>query len=190
MVRARSGLAAGQARDRRRGIPDAAIVGLEGVSIGQLRDPGGQRRRPRWCRTAGRRGSFDYISLVDVLNDRIDVDELRGKIVLVGTTRAGPARPARDAGRPAYPGVEIHANLIAGMLDENIKHKPPYVLGAEFVLMLLLGLAMAMLAADAEPAAAAMLVTAERAARSRSAINLSLFHVRQHRAAAGLAACS
>ncbi|MDB5901812.1 MAG: adenylate/guanylate cyclase with Chase sensor, partial [Betaproteobacteria bacterium] len=41
------------------------------------------------------------------------------------------------------PGVEIHANIIAGMLDENLKQKPPYAPGAEFAVILLLGLALA-----------------------------------------------
>src|SRR5690606_16612858 len=41
-----------------------------------------------------------------------------------------------------YPGVEIHANLIAGMLDQAIKRKPPYVLGAEIVLLLATGIAL------------------------------------------------
>jgi hypothetical protein len=41
--------------------------------------------------------------------------------------------------------VEIHANLITGMLDGAIKHKPSYVLGAEVVLLLLAGLVMVLL---------------------------------------------
>jgi adenylate cyclase len=41
--------------------------------------------------------------------------------------------------------VEIHANLIAGMLDESIKQKPPYVVGAEIVLLFVTGVAMTLL---------------------------------------------
>ena len=44
-----------------------------------------------------------------------------------------------------FPGVEIHANLISGMLDQNIKLKPPYVLGVEVVLVLLAGLVLTFL---------------------------------------------
>ena len=46
---------------------------------------------------------------------------------------------------PAYPGVEIHANLIAGMLDATIKHKPPYILGADVLLVLIAGAVMVFL---------------------------------------------
>jgi adenylate cyclase len=46
---------------------------------------------------------------------------------------------------PVFPGVEIHANLIGGILDGNIKQRPPYVVGAEFMLLLVAGLALALL---------------------------------------------
>jgi len=39
-----------------------------------------------------------------------------------------------------YPGVEVHANLIAGMLDGKLKHKPPYMVGAEVLLLVLGGI--------------------------------------------------
>jgi adenylate cyclase len=66
--------------------------------------------------------------------------ELKGKIVLIGTTAPGLLDLRATPVGEAYPGVEIHANLITGMLDGAIKLKPPYVLGAEVVLLLLAGL--------------------------------------------------
>jgi adenylate cyclase len=45
----------------------------------------------------------------------------------------------------AYPGVEVHANLISGMLDGVIKHKPPFILGADVLLVLVAGMVMAFL---------------------------------------------
>ena len=92
----------------------------------------------------GKRDSFVYHSIVDVLNDRVPVDALRGKIVLVGTTSPGLFDLRATPVDPVYPGVEIHANMIAGIIDENIKHQPASARGAEFLLMLLLGLAMAL----------------------------------------------
>ena len=60
--------------------------------------------------------------------------------VLVGTTAAGLLDLRATPVQGAYPGVEIHANLIAGILDNNIKARPAYTLGAEFALLLLAGL--------------------------------------------------
>lgn len=87
----------------------------------------------------GPRESFAYYSLVDVLNERVDVSRLRNKIALIGATAPGLLDLRATPVDPVYPGVEIHANLIGGMLDRSIKHRPPYAIGAEFTLVLLLG---------------------------------------------------
>lgn len=117
-------------------------VGLEGVQVGNYVIPI-DREGAALVPYRGPRGSFAYHSLVDVLNDRVDAAELRGKIALVGASAPGLLDLRATPVDPVYPGVEIHANLIAGILDENIKHKPPYAQGAEFMLVLVLGLAMA-----------------------------------------------
>ena len=107
----------------------------------------------------GAKGSYRYYSLVDVLNERVPVDELKGKIALVGTTAPGLLDLRATPVDPVFPGVEIHANLIGGILDGNIKQRPPYVVGAEFVLLLLSGVALALLLPLLTPLKS-MLVTA------------------------------
>ena len=92
----------------------------------------------------GHKNSFKYFSIVDVINERIDPAELKGKIVLVGTTAPGLLDLRATPVDPVYPGVEIHANMISGMLDGNIKQIPAYAAGAEFLLLLVSGLAMAL----------------------------------------------
>ncbi len=93
----------------------------------------------------GHQGSFRYYSISDIMADRVKPGELKGKIALVGTTAPGLLDLRATPVGEAYPGVEIHANLITGMLDGAIKQKPPYVLGAEAVLLLLSGLVMVLL---------------------------------------------
>ena len=93
----------------------------------------------------GYQGSFRYYSIADIMADRIKPGELKGKIALVGTTAPGLLDLRATPVGEAYPGVEIHANLITGMLDGAIKLKPPYVLGAEVVLLLLAGLVMVLI---------------------------------------------
>jgi adenylate cyclase len=93
----------------------------------------------------GKKGSFKYFSAVDVMNERVDPAELKGKILLVGTTAPGLLDLRATPVDPVYPGVEVHANMIAGMIDGTIKQRPPYVLGAEFLLLLISGLALALL---------------------------------------------
>jgi len=69
---------------------------------------------------------------------------LEKRVVLVGTSAPGLFDLRSTPVAPVYPGVEIHANLIAGMLDGNIRQRPPYVLGAEFLLLLVTGLLLAL----------------------------------------------
>ena len=93
----------------------------------------------------GKQGSFKYYSMVDIINERIDVAELKGKIALVGTTAPGIFDMRATPVEGVYPGVEVHANLIAGILDENLKHQPADVGGMEFFLLLAFGLVMVFL---------------------------------------------
>ena len=93
----------------------------------------------------GRQGSFKYVSLADVYFDRIPKDELRGKIALVGASAPGLVDLRSTPVGSVYPGVEIHANMIAAMLDNDFKQKPPYMLGAEVVLLLIGGIGLSLL---------------------------------------------
>ena len=88
--------------------------------------------------------SFRYISAADVLEGKAARADLENKIVLVGATAPGLLDLRASPVGSVYPGVEIHANMIAGMLDGRIKQMPPYVLGAEFSLLALAGLVMAL----------------------------------------------
>ena len=41
-------------------------------------------------------------------------------------------------------GVEVHANIVSGILDERIKHKPAWTVGYEFVLLVVVAVTMAL----------------------------------------------
>ena len=93
----------------------------------------------------GYQKSFPYISITDVLNDRVPKETLAGRVILIGTTAPGLMDLRATPVGAAYPGVEIHANLIAGMLDGTLKHKPSYIRGADVLLVLFAGAVMAFL---------------------------------------------
>lgn len=117
--------------------------GLEWLEVGDLRIPV-DRDVTALVPYRGPERSFPYVSATDVLTGKAARADLEGKIVLVGSTAPGlnDLRSAPVAN--VFPGVEIHANLVSGMLDGRIKQMPPYVLGAEFTLLLLAGLVMAL----------------------------------------------
>jgi len=137
--------------------------GVEWIDIGSIRIPV-DVQVTALVPYRGRQGSFKYVSATDVLHGTAQIDDLKNKIVLVGTTAPGLFDLRATPVASVYAGVEIHANLIAGMLDGNIKQKPTYVLGAEVVLLLFSGLAMALVLPLVSPLRATMLTVVVLAA--------------------------
>jgi len=92
----------------------------------------------------GPQESFLFVSAVDVLQGRISDEILRGKIVLLGASAAGLLDLRSTPVGQRYIGVEAHANLIAGLLDNQIRQQPAYSDGLEFALLLLIGILLAL----------------------------------------------
>ena len=65
----------------------------------------------------GDRYSFPYISISDILADRVQPAQLKGRIALVGATASGLFDLRATPVNSVYAGVEVHANMIAGILD-------------------------------------------------------------------------
>jgi len=105
----------------------------------------------------GYQGSFKYISIADVLHDRTEISQLKNKIVLVGTTAPGLLDLRATPVAEVYPGVEIHASMIAGILDQNLKERPAYMIGAEVIWLLLIGVALSFLLPQMSPVKAILL---------------------------------
>jgi adenylate cyclase len=88
-------------------------------------------------------GSYRYVSAADVLAKRLAPESLKGKIVLVGTTAPGLLDIRVTPVGEAYAGVETHANLISGLMDDRIAVKPDYALGYDVAILALAGLTLA-----------------------------------------------
>ena len=132
--------------------------GLEWLMIGQRPIPV-DRHVQTLVPYRGKRGSFPYVSATDVLHGKVDEAVLDGAIVLVGTTAPGLLDLRSTPVDEVYPGVEVHANLVAGMLSGDLKQLPEYTLGAEVLLLLLFGLLMAIVAPILSPLFATVLAT-------------------------------
>ncbi len=90
----------------------------------------------------GKKGSFPYIPLADVVKDRVQPAALAGKIAVVGASAPGLYDLRATPVDRVYPGVEIHASLIAGMLGGTLKD-PAGSAGAELIMVVLGGLTFA-----------------------------------------------
>jgi adenylate cyclase len=72
---------------------------------------------------AGNFQTFRYISFYDVLEQRIPKEYFKDKIVLVGTSLPGLFDLRSAPFNPAFPGVEIHANILYTLLTGNYVQK-------------------------------------------------------------------
>ncbi|HET7922877.1 MAG TPA: adenylate/guanylate cyclase domain-containing protein [Gammaproteobacteria bacterium] len=81
--------------------------------------------------------SFPYVSAASVMDGTADAAVLKDAIVYVGTTAAGLQDLRTTPVGQAYPGVEVHANFLSGVLDHRIKNaQPQYGSGALILLLL------------------------------------------------------
>lgn len=117
---------------------DNSALALESLQLGKRRIPIDENVAAL-VPYRGKQGSFVYVSASDVLQKKVAPDVLFGAIVLVGTTAPGLLDLRSAPMQESYAGVELHANMIAGMLDGNIKERPAYVLGLNLVFILFMG---------------------------------------------------
>jgi adenylate cyclase len=95
-----------------------------------------------WVPYRGREKSFKYFSAADILAARISPQELAGKIIILGTSAPGLRDLRSTPVGAVFPGMEVHANLVTGILDNAIKQRPGYMNAAEALLMAILGFVM------------------------------------------------
>ena len=86
-------------------------------------------------------GRFRYISAADVLAHRVGARELGGRVVLLGSSAPGLADLRATPVHRALPGIEVHAQLMAGLEDNDLSVRPDWSPGLE--LLLLAGVLMA-----------------------------------------------
>jgi adenylate cyclase len=94
----------------------------------------------------GPAGSFPYISIGDVISGTVaDPSMLAGRIALIGGTAPGMEDLRTTPFGSIYPGVEVHANVIAGILDGNFRWEPAYTAAAEMITVAAFGVLTALL---------------------------------------------
>ena len=118
---------------------DTQDLFLEWIKIGELAIPV-DHQSGVLVPYIGKQKSFEYISAIDVLNKKVEKEKLNGKVTLFGTSAPGLLDLRTTPLEPAYPGVEVHANIIQGILDGRILHAPGYTKGYEFIIIILIGI--------------------------------------------------
>lgn len=103
----------------------------------------------------GKQGSFPYVPIYRILDRTAPQEALKDKIILIGTSAPGLLDLRSTPVQNIYAGVEVHANIVSGILDNRIKHKPAWTIGYQFVVLIVIAVAMAFLLPVLSPLLAA-----------------------------------
>lgn len=117
---------------------------LEGVTLGHYTIPTDQYGQVL-IPYVDPKHNFTYFSATDVLNSKKPIPELQNTIVFVGATALGLTDLRATVMSSVQPGVEIHASIAAGLLQQNFPSMPPWAKGAELLTLLIIGLLLAFL---------------------------------------------
>lgn len=88
--------------------------------------------------------AFPYVSASDVLDRDFSSDLFENKIVLVGATALTLGDVVATPVQSIYPGVEVHASLLSGILDASLPARPSWATGVNLVVSAALGTALAL----------------------------------------------
>ena len=91
----------------------------------------------------GKRGHFEYISANEILTSEKDYESIENAIVLIGTSAQGLSDLRPTPLQASFPGVEIQANILHGILNpEIIAYSPDWTDGATISWLVVLCLIM------------------------------------------------
>lgn len=151
---------------RHTGLPQVRPVLAGAALVAVELEQGGQRLRiPLDARGAVRvpfrgpggptGGSFDYVPAADLIEGRVAAGALAGKLVLVGSSAPGVFDLRSTPVAAVYPGVEVHASVLSGLLDGRGPLTPDWARGYEVAQLLVVTALLALLLPRLRPAPAA-----------------------------------
>jgi len=103
--------------------------GVESIRVGKLTIPTDIYGRMSINYAGGQR-SYRYISAIDIYNNKIDKSLVQNKFALIGTSAVGLLDLRSTPFDSAFSGVEVHANAIDNMINQNFISTPFWALGA------------------------------------------------------------
>lgn len=112
---------------------------LEGVKLGNVIIPTNEKGEVL-IPFVGTSYTFPFYSATDVLHHKIPTDALLGKIVLIGSSATGLGDLHPTAIQNPFPGVEVQASIMNGMLQNKFSQKPYWTVGLNIVVIFILGI--------------------------------------------------
>ncbi len=90
--------------------------------------------------------TFSHLSASDVLSGKVGKMDLENKIVLIGGTAAGTHDIHTSPFGPLYPGVEVHANIIENVLQQDFMIRPAWLQILDWLMIVISGILMGVVA--------------------------------------------
>lgn len=112
--------------------------GIYQVDVGSLVLPT-QKDGSLWVHY-GHHDAQRFIAAGDILEGKVDLQQFTGKWVLLGVSGLGLVDKYTTSLREQVAGVEIHAQLLEAIYDQNLLQRPVWAPSLETALVLLLGL--------------------------------------------------
>jgi serine phosphatase RsbU (regulator of sigma subunit)/CHASE2 domain-containing sensor protein len=98
-----------------------------------------------------------FVSAIDVVKGRVDPEQMRGKIVLIGATGLGLLDYQTTPIGQRIPGIEIHAQILENIYDDSLLQRPAFLGNLERGILLACGLILILAVPAVKPRTAALI---------------------------------
>ncbi len=122
-----------------------SAAGIEEVQVGDIRIPTDRQGGMLLPFNQAGRQQFQWVSAVDLLKKNVLLDQLRGKVVFLGSSAAGQQDVQATPLDRRFPGVQVHAVTADAILRGSFLHSPAWSIGVQCILVLVLGAIMTVL---------------------------------------------
>jgi len=106
--------------------------GVSNIKIGALEIPTDAEGR-LFVNYHGASHKYRYVSALDIYHDSFKKQDFQGAIVLLGTSAAGLLDLRATPFDSTYPGVEVHANVIDNIINDDLIAAPSYARGVDIL---------------------------------------------------------
>ena len=114
-------------------------IGVESISVGSYKLPTDEMGR-LLVNYRGPGQTFPHYSITDILSNRFAPGTFKDKIVLVGATAVGIYDLRVTPFDSIFPGIEIHANILDNILQQDFLVRPGWVAVLDLAAIIVIGL--------------------------------------------------
>ena len=115
------------------------MAGPHGINLKHLHIPTEKNHR-MIIDYSGQQANIQRVSFADVINGKVESNQFRKKIVLIGVTAEGLSQRFNTPVQSNVPGLEIEASVVENIINAQHISRPPWVFVLEILALLYVGL--------------------------------------------------